>query len=471
MNADTLLWSLLLGVIVVAAAAAIIIPTVRNSSTAPPPGAVGTALGAALTAAALGIAGSGTAPASEVPAGSGQVRTVDVVLGDMTVSPSHVTVAPGDSLVLRVRNEDTQVHDLVVETGARTPRLAPGDSATLQVGTVTEPIDAWCTVLGHSAAGMRMRIDTTDTADSADSPDTPAGADSGPPAPLPLSAEMSDDWQPRDAVLPPAPDRTEHEVEIRVTETELEVAPGVRQSVWTFGGDVPGPVLRGKVGDVFTVTFVNDGTMGHGIDFHASSLAPDEPMRTINPGERLTYRFRAEKAGAWVYHCSTSPMLQHIGNGMYGAVIIDPPDLEPVDREYLLVQGELYLGEPGSADQVARMRAGEPDAWVFNGVAAGYAHAPLTAEVGERVRIWVVAAGPTSGTSFHIVGAQFDTVYKEGAYLVRRGDAGGAQALDLAVAQGGFVETVFPEAGSYPFVDHDMRHAENGARGFFTITE
>lgn len=235
---------------------------------------------------------------------------------------------------------------------------------------------------------------------------------------------MSDDWQPRDAVLPPAPDRTEHEVEIRVTETELEVAPGVRQSVWTFGGDVPGPVLRGKVGDVFTVTFVNDGTMGHGIDFHASSLAPDEPMRTINPGERLTYRFRAEKAGAWVYHCSTSPMLQHIGNGMYGAVIIDPPDLEPVDREYLLVQGELYLGEPGSADQVARMRAGEPDAWVFNGVAAGYAHAPLTAEVGERVRIWVVAAGPTSGTSFHIVGAQFDTVYKEGAYLVRRGDAG-----------------------------------------------
>ena len=245
----------------------------------------------------------------------------------------------------------------------------------------------------------------------------------------------------------------------------------MRQSVWTFGGDVPGPVLRGKVGDVFTVTFVNDGTMGHGIDFHASGLAPDEPMRTINPGERLTYRFRAEKAGAWVYHCSTSPMLQHIGNGMYGAVIIDPPDLEPVDREYLLVQGELYLGEPGSADQVARMRAGEPDAWVFNGVAAGYAHAPLTAEVGERVRIWVVAAGPTSGTSFHIVGAQFDTVYKEGAYLVRRGDAGGAQALDLAVAQGGFVETVFPEAGSYPFVDHDMRHAENGARGFFTITE
>src|SRR5690606_40071100 len=111
-------------------------------------------------------------------------------------------------------------------------------------------------------------------------------------------------------------------------------------------------------------------------------------------------RFRAEKASAWVYHCSTSPMLQHIGNGMYGAVIIDPHDIEPVDRQYLLVQGELYLGEPGSADQVARMRAGEPDAWVFNGVAAGYAHAPLTADAGERVRIWVAAAGPTGRPSF-----------------------------------------------------------------------
>jgi nitrite reductase (NO-forming) len=244
--------------------------------------------------------------------------------------------------------------------------------------------------------------------------------------------------------------------------------------MWTFGGTAPGPTLRGKVGDVFEVTLVNDDTtMGHGVDFHAGALSPDKPMRTLEPGERLVYRFRAERAGAWLYHCSTAPMLQHIGNGMYGAVIVDPPGLDEVDREYVMVSSELYLGTPGSAAQVARMRADTPDAWVFNGVAAQYAKAPLRARAGERVRFWVVAAGPSDGVAFHVVGTVFDTVYKEGAYLLRPGDgdggSGGSQVLDLAVAQGGFVETEFPAAGHYPFVDHDMRHAEAGARGVVEV--
>ncbi|MBX6769444.1 MAG: multicopper oxidase domain-containing protein, partial [Actinomadura rubrobrunea] len=282
---------------------------------------------------------------------------------------------------------------------------------------------------------------------------------------------MSPSWRPYDAALRPAPGGREHHVEIRVTEKDLEVAPGVRQRMWTFGGTVPGPTLHGRVGDVFVVTLINDGTMGHGIDFHAGALAPDGPMRTIQPGERLTYRFRADQAGAWLYHCSTMPMLQHIANGMYGAVIIDPPDLPRVDREYVLVQGELYVGNHDDAARAARIRRGDADAWMFNGTAAGYDHAPLTARVGERVRFWVVAAGPGSGTAFHIVGTRFDTVYKEGAYLLRpeRG-RGGAQVLDLAPAQGGFVETTFPEAGRYTIVDHDMRHGENGAHGIVQVT-
>ncbi|WP_262401585.1 multicopper oxidase domain-containing protein [Actinomadura sp. CNU-125] len=194
-------------------------------------------------------------------------------------------------------------------------------------------------------------------------------------------------------------------------------------------------------------------------------------MRTIAPGESLTFRFRADRAGAWLYHCSTMPMLQHMGNGMYGAVIIDPPDLPEADREYVLVQSELYLGAPGGAEQVAKLREGRPDAWMFNGTAAGYDHAPLRARTGERVRVWTVAAGPSEGTAFHIVGARFDTVYREGAYRLRRDDPGGAQVLDLAPAQGGFVETVFPEPGHYPFVDHGMRRAEAGAHGVFEVTD
>ncbi|MDA8368681.1 MAG: multicopper oxidase domain-containing protein [Nocardiopsaceae bacterium] len=444
----------------------------RGRELTPSPTAIGLALGGVLTALAVGVAGSGFGAPAETGAAIGETRTVDVVLGDMVIDPGVIDVEPGTELVLQVSNSDTQPHDLRLANGAHTPRLGPGESATLEAGVVTEPMEGWCTLMGHRAAGMEMRIDV----DGSSGADTAEGTDHGDhqahdTAPLNLSGEMSPDWRPYDAELRPAPGGTEHEIEITATEVEQEVAPGVHQPVWTFNGTAPGPVLRGEVGDVFTVTFTNDGTMGHGLDFHAGALAPDRPMRTIEPGQSLTYQFRAEQAGAWLYHCSTPPMLQHIGNGMYGAVIVDPPDLEPVDREYVLVQGELYLGEPGSEAQVDAMRAAAPDAWMFNGTAAGYDHAPLTATPGERVRIWVVAAGPTSGTSFHIVGAQFDTVYKEGAYLLRPDDDGGAQALDLAPAQGGFVETVFPEAGTYPFVDHDMRHAENGAHGIFQVKE
>jgi nitrite reductase (NO-forming) len=200
---------------------------------------------------------------------------------------------------------------------------------------------------------------------------------------------------PHEAGLTAAPAGKLHRVELAVVDKELEVAPGVRQKMWSFNGSVPGPVLRGKIGDVFEVTLTNNGSLGHGIDFHAGALAPDGPMRTIQPGERLTYRFRAERAGVWMYHCSTAPMTQHIGAGMFGAVIIDPPDLAPVDREYLLVSSELYYADAGDG-QAAKLRAGTPDSWAFNGVAHQYDRFPLTAGAGERVRFWLLNGSSTS---------------------------------------------------------------------------
>jgi nitrite reductase (NO-forming) len=121
---------------------------------------------------------------------------------------------------------------------------------------------------------------------------------------------------------------------------------------------------------------------------------------------------------------------------------------------------------------VAKVTSEKSDAVVFNGFANQYDFAPLRAKVGERVRIWVLAAGPNHGTSFHIVGGQFDTVFSEGAWLLRRGNAllGGSQILALGTGQGGFVELAFPEAGRYPFISHVMVDAEHGAHGFFNIT-
>jgi len=191
-------------------------------------------------------------------------------------------------------------------------------------------------------------------------------------------------------------------------------------------------------------------------------------MRTIAPGESLVYRFTATRAGIWMYHCSTMPMSAHIANGLFGAVVIEPRDLAPVDRSYLLVQSELYLGEQGGEVDMVKVAAEQRDAVVFNGVANQYDHDPLTARVGERVRIWVLDAGPNRPSAFHVVGGQFDTTYLEGSYLLQ-GGGGGSQALALGPSQGGFVELTFPQPGHYPFVSHLMVDAERGAHGVIAV--
>ena len=168
-----------------------------------------------------------------------------------------------------------------------------------------------------------------------------------------------------------------------------------------------------------------------------------------------------------MYHCATMPMTTHIGNGMYGAVVIDPPDLAHVDQDFVLIQSELYLGTQGGTGDTAAMAAGTPDAVVFNGESNQYDTHPLTARPGQRVRIWVLDAGLSLSSSFHVVGTQFDTVFSEGAYLLRPGNAedGAAQVLALQPAQGGFVEFTIPAAGHYAIVSHRMVHAARGAHG------
>jgi nitrite reductase (NO-forming) len=191
-------------------------------------------------------------------------------------------------------------------------------------------------------------------------------------------------------------------------------------------------------------------------------------MRTINPGERLVYQFKAKHAGVFMYHCGTAPTLHHIGNGMYGAVVIDPPDLAKVDHEYLLVQSELYLGPQGQPGSLRKMQTESFDAVVFNGYATQYKFRPIRVEPHQRVRVWVLDAGPSENSAFHIVGTIFDTTYKEGVYLLRPSPGqGGAQVLDLQPAQGGFVEFTFDEPGLYPIVTHKFANVAKGALGLF----
>jgi nitrite reductase (NO-forming) len=426
----------------------------------------------AMTALALAIVGIAIAANddSTVGAAPDAPTEFDIVLGEMFVQPASITVPAGQQITLRVRNGGTMAHDLKVAGLTGTDMLGPGEDQTVTVGPFTTAAAAWCTVPGHREAGMQLSIAV---AGGEAAPDH-GGSTGGTPgatsdaAVIDPQAVPTDDWTPFDPVLPAAPTGTVHEIELVATEEVLEVAPGVTQEMWTFGGTVPGPVLRGKVGDTFRITLRNEGELGHSIDFHASKVAWNDEMRTIQTGESLVYEFTAQYAGAFMYHCGTAPTLHHIGNGMYGAIIIDPPDLAPVDEEFVFVQSELYLGPEGQPGDLTKMMNDDWDAVVFNGYHNQYKHSPIRVDTGERYRVWVVDDGPSENSAFHIVGTVFDTVYKEGTYLLQPGDGqGGSQVLDLQPAQGGFVEFSFDEDGLYPMVTHKFSNPGRGALGFF----
>ncbi|MCU6480605.1 multicopper oxidase domain-containing protein, partial [Arthrobacter sp. A2-55] len=400
---------------------------------------------------------------------TGQTTTVEMTMKNMRFHPDKVEVPAGNKLVIKLVNQDSMVHDLVTADGAESGRLYPGEKATVDAGVVGASMDGWCSIAGHRQQGMVFTIVATGAPLAAPSASPGMGgmpgmnhgttAATGPSAAAQLDfmKEPAAGFTAHNPVLPPLPAGTVHEIAMKVTEQQQDVAVGVKQTLWTFNGTAPGPTLRGKIGDKFKITLTNDGSLGHSIDFHAGALAPDQPMRTINPGETLTYTFTATKAGIWMYHCSTMPMSLHIANGMFGAVVIDPPNLPVVDKEYVLIQSELYLGPQGGIADLAKIQADKPDAVVFNGFANQYDFRPLAAKVGEKVRVWVLDAGPNRATSFHVVGGQFTKVWSEGRYLLDGSDPTAAsQAMALAPAQGGFVELTFPQAGNYPFVSHYM---------------
>jgi len=401
---------------------------------------------------------------------AGGTVAVAVELGDLFIKPSKIEVPEGATVVFTVTNNGAMPHDFKLDGTDGTEMLDPGAIQEVTVGPIDTTTQAWCTVPGHKDAGMLMDIAVTGAgADMAGGHDTAASAAG---AQIDFTAKPAEGWQPYDPKLQPAPGGTEHAVTFHADEVVLEVAPGVTQQLWVFEGKAPGPTLRGKVGDLFTVTLVNDGEVGHSIDFHASKVAWNDEMRTIQPGESLVYQFEAKYAGIFMYHCGTAPALHHIGNGMFGALIIDPPDLPAVAHEYVLVQSEIYTGPEGEPGDLTKMTKEDWDAVVFNGYVNQYQHAPIRVEPGERVRVWVLDAGPNENSSFHIVGTIFDTVFKEGTYNLRPDERqGGSQALDLQPAQGGFVEFTLEEAGLYPIVTHKFANVGKGALGLFQAGE
>lgn len=395
---------------------------------------------------------------------------VDVELGDLWVRPATLEVEPGAVVTMHVTNTGVMPHDLVFPDGTGTRMLDAGESETIVVGPFTTSVEGWCTVPGHREGGMTMDVIVVGAAAAA-SMDHGGGAVAtaqSDHAVIDFNAAPGIDWQPYDPTLQPASGGVEHEITLVADEVVMEVAPGVTQEMWVYNDMFPGPVLRGQVGDIFTVTLVNAGRIGHSIDFHSSKVAWNDEMRTIAPGESLVYQFEAKHAGVYMYHCGTAPALHHIGNGMFGAMIVDPPDLPDVDHEFVFVQSEIYTGPMGAPGDLGKMMNDAWDAVVFNGYVNQYLHAPIRVEADERIRAFVLNAGPSENSSFHIVGTIFDTFYKEGVLLLQPDETrGGAQALDLQPAQGGYVEFTFDIDGLYPIVTHKFSNVGKGALGLF----
>ncbi|CBL44768.1 Hypothetical protein HDN1F_11850 [gamma proteobacterium HdN1] len=274
----------------------------------------------------------------------------------------------------------------------------------------------------------------------------------------------------RDARLPPVLEGEQVVVDVIAEDKQIAIANGVDYQAWTFGGVVPGPVIHVREGQTVKVRFSNKGTMHHSVDFHSAITPPSLDYVDIMPNEMLEFSFVAKTPGAFVYHCGTPPVLLHMGNGMYGAIIVDPKEgLPPADENYVIVQSEWYTKLASGnvmAPDYQKMLDIRPDEVVFNGVAKQYVDHPLTVTAGKRMRLYFVNAGPSMWSAFHIIGGMFDRVYPDAnpAHF-----QSGVSTYSVGPGEGAIFDAVLEEPGHYPFVDHSFAHLMLGAVGIIDV--
>jgi nitrite reductase (NO-forming) len=423
--------------------------------------------GPAWTFAPAGSPNTGAVSSQAPNPGTGDVLgEIAIEAFDLGFTPASIEVPAAGTYKVDFANTGVAVHDVTFADG--TVLLAQaGETAS---ATVTVPADGMafiCSIPGHEQGGMKGDIHvagSTGNGDDHGGPLPPGEIAADPNAPAPVRY---------DPTAPDVLEGTVHDIDLVITEREMTVAEGFVQKVWTFGDTVPGPVIRVKLGDTVRIHLKNpaENLLPHSIDFHSSFVAWNDEMTSIQPGEEKLYEFTADKAGVFMYHCGTSPALHHIANGMYGMMIVEPRGgLEPVEHEFAIVQSEWYLGEQGKEADLAKAMAAAPapDLVLFNGVANQYVDGPIEVPTGERVRVFVLDAGPSIDSSFHVVGTIFDRVIKEGIELAADNPGGwGSQAVDLSPAQGAVIEMVFKEDGQYPIVTHAFNFVGRGGLGLF----
>lgn len=273
------------------------------------------------------------------------------------------------------------------------------------------------------------------------------------------------------AALDPAPAGAVAHVTLGIRHTTVSIAPGIRYDAWTFGDTAPGPVIHVRQGQKVVVTLRNDAPMPHSVDFHAAQIAPNVAFEDVLPGQSKTFTFVASTPGVFMYHCGTAPALVHIANGMYGAIVVEPSNLPPVQREYVLVSSEWYLNSAGESApaslDLTKATEMTPDWVTWNGYAHQYKEHPLTANPGDTVRFWVVDAGPSLNTDFHVVGTVLERAWLNGDLV----DAPqhDIQTATVPAGGGGVFDVKIDKAGIYPFVSHSFASVNMGEVGLLNV--
>jgi nitrite reductase (NO-forming) len=275
------------------------------------------------------------------------------------------------------------------------------------------------------------------------------------------------------AALPAVPPGAVADVNLVLKDITVEIAPGVKYAAWAWAGGAPGPVIHVRQGQLVKITLTNSGAIPHSVDFHAARVAPDKAFTDVMPGKSVSYTFRANDPGVFMYHCGTKPVLMHIANGMYGAIVVEPPAgvLPKVDKNYVLVASEWYLSSDGlktpAQFNMDKAHARAPDWMTFNGYAGQYVKHPLTAKPGETVRFWVVDAGPSLDTDFHIVGTLLDRAWVDSGLTNKPLE--NVQTVAVPAGGGGVFDVKIDEPGLYPFVSHAFAAVDQGQVGLLNV--
>lgn len=422
------------------------------------------------------------------------VMHTNIVDGKMVYVDDRGQVNPmmdvkvGDTVEVEIDSGEGAEHDFVIpELNVASPKFSAATGKVTVRFQVTQPgeFTYFCSIPGHRQIGMfgTLRVSgeaiagappARDSSDSALSLYTPAPVPQRGPDPAAVSVVADP------AKVPPAVGSREPQtLRYRMETVELagKLDDGTSFTYWTFDRQVPGPMLRARVGDTIELTLANsrDSKAIHSIDLHAVTGGHGGGEHTqVAPGQEKTITFKVLNPGLYVYHCATPLVPQHIAAGMYGMILVEPEGgLSKVDREYYVMQGEMYTHRPFGARahqevDLEKMSHELPEYYVFNGAVGALTKThKLQATVGETVRIYFGVGGPNKISSFHVIGEIFDKVYPEAAL-----NAVSTNVQTTMVAPGGatVAELKVQHPGSYLLVDHALSRTGKGAVGVLEVS-